>query len=150
MISYSRFRSRFPEVFYRETCERPAILLKRDSDRNYFLWIYQNFRSSHRRFSIKKGVLLKKRHWCFPMNFQEHLFYRTPLDDCFWNLLEQFFYNHLLATFCEGWSKTRRLLLWSMNLTDLFSGGFNPANECKLKVNNRNVRKRCEIVNVLS
>ena len=46
------------------------------------------FRSSHRRCSMKKGVLenfqkFKRKHIWFA-KFQKHLFYRTPLDDCFW------------------------------------------------------------------
>ena len=39
------------------------------------------FRSSHRRCSLKKGVLENT----FGLrDFQKHLFYRTPLDDYFW------------------------------------------------------------------
>ena len=46
------------------------------------------FRSSHRRCSMKKGVLenfqkFKRKHIWFA-KFQKHLFYRTPLDDCVW------------------------------------------------------------------
>ena len=45
-------------------------------------------RSSHRRYSVKKGVLRNlakftgKPLWIL-RNFLEHLFYRTSLDDCF-------------------------------------------------------------------
>ena len=73
-------------------------------------------RSSHLRYSMKKGVLrnfakftgkhlcqslffkpatlLKKRLWyrCFPVNFPKILrtpFYRTPLDDCFCTVEEK-------------------------------------------------------------
>ena len=74
---------------------------------------------SHRRCSVRKGVVRnfakfagkhlcqslffnkvvkKKRLWhkCFPVNFVKHLFYRTPLDDCFWK--ERKFQR------CTGWS----------------------------------------------
>ena len=59
-----------------------------------------NLKGSHQRFSIEKGVLRnftkltrkhlcqKIRHRCFPVNFAKFLrtlFYRTPLDDCFYN-----------------------------------------------------------------
>ena len=40
--------------------QRPAALLKRHSGTGVFLWILRNF--------------------------LDHLFYRTPLDDCFWKL----------------------------------------------------------------
>ena len=63
-----------------------------------------NFRSSHLRCSVRKGVLRNfakfiGKHLCQSLFFNKVaaltpatfsykiLFYRTPLDDCFWNLL---------------------------------------------------------------
>ena len=49
---------------------------------------FQLFRSSHQRCSMKKGLLEisqnSQKNTCGLRNFQEHCFYRTPLDDCFW------------------------------------------------------------------
>ena len=48
--------------------------------------------------ALSPSTLLKKRLWhrCFLWtlrNFEEHLLYRTPLDDCFYNHLD--LYKHL-------------------------------------------------------
>ena len=56
---------------------------------------FASFRSSHRRCSLRKGVLgnfakLTGKHLCHSLYFNNvaglHLFYRTPLGDCFWSL----------------------------------------------------------------
>ena len=72
---------------------------------NKHLVFFMDVRSSHRRCSVKKvfleilqisqentcvrvpvkkGTLAQVSLWIL-RNFQEHLFYRTPLDDCFWD-----------------------------------------------------------------
>ena len=62
-------------------------------------------------FLIRPATLLKKRlwHWCFPVNFvwnfQEHLFHRTTLDDCFFFSL----YKYLWQGICWNWLYQRRL-----------------------------------------
>ena len=123
----------------------------------FCLFYSTKFRSSHQRCSIKKGVLknfakftgkqlcqglffnkvaacnvFKKRLWhrYFPVNFAkflEYLFYRTPLDDCFykcklfiftflifnifWNLLCIFFWKFAACSFpVYDWLKTPVLL----------------------------------------
>ena len=56
---------------------------------------FASFRSSHRRCSLRKGILgnfakLTGKHLCHSLYFNNvaglHLFYRTPLGDFFWSL----------------------------------------------------------------
>ena len=55
---------------------------------------YEIFRSSHRRWSIEKSILGNFAKftsvflWIL-QNFWEHLFYRTPPDDCLWTFSVQ-------------------------------------------------------------
>ena len=70
---------------------------RRCSIRNGVLRNFANFTGKYLYQSLffnkvagfRAATLLKKRLWhrCFPVNlwnFLEHLFYRTPLSDCFW------------------------------------------------------------------
>ena len=88
---------------------RPATLLKRDSNTGVFLWNLRIIKSTlfyraslllwlllavnyvnQWKHTLRLATLLKKKDsgtgvslWIL-QNFQGHLFYRTPLDDCFW------------------------------------------------------------------
>ena len=48
-------------------------------------WKPPGLRKKEFKRSLRPATLLKKRFWgrCFPVKFLKHLFYRTPLDDCF-------------------------------------------------------------------
>ena len=104
--------------------------------------ISSNNRSSHRRCSVKNGVLrnfarFTGKHLCqvsfliklqaescgtgvflwILRNFLEHLFYRTPRDDCFCNKL-----NSILCGICLSF-KTRHLELFCKIIIQLFYTG---------------------------
>ena len=106
-----------PELFYKKgvlkvlqnsqenTCTRVSFLIKlqacklikRDPHTGVFLWILQNF--------------------------YEHLFYRTPPDDCFWNYR---YYCHQTVMWmsiflCHPWSKNMLWFRWRYGCERLVS-----------------------------
>ena len=74
-------------------CKSSVHLMESETAR-YWIYLPVVYRSSPRRCSIKKDVLknfikFTGKHLCIGVflcilrNFEEHLFYRTPLVDCF-------------------------------------------------------------------
>ena len=74
--------------------------MEHDNEQNI---VKQEYRSSHRRYSVKKGVLrnfakFTGKHLClsFTVNFAKFL--RTPPDDCFWEYVNLYYYEVHLPT----------------------------------------------------
>ena len=80
------------------TCARvPFFIKKRDSGKGVFLWIFRIF--------------------------QEHLFYRTPPDGCFWKKFLFWNYVLLLGTYCQvlrNWGGVLHSTLWKFILNYVY------------------------------
>ena len=99
-------------------------------------------RSSHHRCSMIKGVLrnfakFTRKHLCQQLylkrdfgtdvflwilwNFQEQLFYRTPLGDCFWPILFKIIVPKNMSTFTGNMYRPEELQLnWKESPKQLF------------------------------
>ena len=71
-----------PEVFYKKGVLRNFLKFR---GKHLYQSVFFNKFAGLRRATLLKKILWRR---CFPVNFVkfftvEHLFYRTPLDDCF-------------------------------------------------------------------
>ena len=99
-LSQNKTRKATSFKYLRLNCCNKEAVAQRCSVKKVFLEISQNSQENtcaRVSFSIKfqaaPATLLKKRVWyrCFPVNFAKFLinfFYRTPLGDCFYNIIQ--------------------------------------------------------------